>query len=314
MYTMLLTRQFKTYRGSNALPIVRAMANFFRQELNIACTIEQPWQKLKWADFDFIYQSPGRLVMSDDYHVHYANELQSAIARGQKLLIDYDDVYFPPLSVMRQLGFDDTGEFTHATMLNDKTVHDIKLVDTQHPEWQSQSVKDAVKLICPIWTLPDASNDLAIEDPAKVLHRALYTGHAKSDRSRIIDQCKSIAFGTWHYHRYLAESSNSLALVMMNSESHGGCATLRFYESAAHSIQLWPVGIHVKHFKPRADRTFSCNDELDCILAELSAQTVQQRRDELLYQQEQVHFAMQAQLNEWRNANGKQNVLEALCR
>lgn len=299
MKTMLFTQSFSGFRGDNAYPLRYAMANFFEQELSTKCRIELPGEQLNWLDFDFVFPSTTVFDFSRPYDTHYAEQLQLSVKAGQRRFADYDDVYFPPMSGMLQLGLDDTDEYTDAVLLHDQPF-DREYVFATLTEFQSRSIAAAKRHVWPFWTCPTQLDGVAVADTSKLLRRALYTGHPKPDRFQIMSRYPSIVYSKCSYVQMLHECASSLASVMMNSPSHMGNATLRFYESAMLSVQLWPEGVYVNDYVPPTNRVFNNNDQLESILDELASQTTAQRTAELTAQGASVRSTLSLMKTKWR--------------
>lgn len=301
MKRMLFTRQFKLFRGYATESTLKSLAKFVEAELGYSCVFEKPWERLQWQDFDAVFLSTGLLDKNNDYCLHFAKQLVSSMGTKLQRFIDVDDVYYPPMSVLKQLGLSDDNEFTHVFSLFDEPLmYSTDFI--KYPAFQSDSFKTSNRVYGPLWSYTELGSDLAIADISKLEHDVIYTGMPKADRLCILNEL-GIARVRKDYLSSKAMTAKSLCTIMLNSVEHYGNLTSRFFESGMLTIQLWHDSASVDHFSPPDNRRFSNRQELLDIVKELKSQDVAARQSELIAQHYAVHRCALAHIEAWRKSD-----------
>lgn len=229
-----------------------------------------------WEGFDIVCLGPYHVDYTNKYVVHYMSELYRSCAgyyENQERWVMDDDSVMLPFRVT-----DYHNEYTHYMRLPEQTT-DV---------WPGD-VKTSNKVVKADWWLHYRVSDLIQYDYIKVTSgTANYFGYAKPDRVTALSDYGVNLDKAKNYSDYLLKARQSLALVMLNSQSHAGGATPRFVESMYLSVVVWPSHIKVRDYEPPENRRFSSRLELEDILKSILWTTPAQRLAEIQRQRQAV--------------------------
>lgn len=302
MTSILMTSGMAAYSGGAKVYLAACIAEFLKC-CGFTVTMEQPWQRLEWNDFDIVVPAFGDQLYDEtnEKHRFVLRQLTTSIKSGQIRLATDEDPYFKPLSLLKQLGMDDSNEYTHRLVLNAGMQRLSQFSKFEH--CYSDSIDKAMPLVCPMWSRPASLDGLAVCDTKSLTVRALYAGYPKSDRVDLMSRLPAVTYKRFAFAEYLAESARSIASVMANSPQHFGQASARFYESAALSVPIWPAGVEVLSYKPR--RVAETNEDILLHLLELSMQSQDARANELAETQQSVAKCLDYHFDSFRNSPSK---------